>query len=186
MLVLGIDEVGRGCLAGPLVVGAVVLDDDIEGVKDSKLLSAKQRLYYDKIIRQTAKFIGLGWVDAIELDAIGLIKGLELAALRSLDHLQLKVDQTIIDGNVDFLKGKFNATTMIKADNLICAVSAASIVAKVARDEYMINIAKKFPGYGFHTNVGYGTKEHLQAIKSYGVCSLHRRSFEPIKSFVTV
>jgi ribonuclease HII len=184
MLVLGIDEVGRGCLAGPLVVGAVALSTPIDGLKDSKLLSAKRRRHYDQLIKESAEYIGLGWVAASELDAIGLSKALKLACERAVMKLELTPDDTVIDGNINFLSGKFNSRTLIKADNLINAVSAASIVAKVARDEYMKFQAQAYPDYFFDTNVGYGSKTHIEAILSRGICPLHRRSFEPVKTIL--
>ncbi len=184
MLMLGIDEVGRGSIAGPIVVGAVVLHKDIEGLKDSKLLSFKKRLYYDSVIRAEAKYIGLGWVEPSELDAIGLSRSLELASERALEGLNFKVELTIIDGTVNFLHGRLNSTAIIKADNLVNSVSAASIVAKVARDNYMIGLAKDYPNYWFDKNVGYCTKQHLAAVIANGACIQHRLSFEPIKSLV--
>lgn len=184
MLVLGIDEVGRGCLAGPLVVGAVALSVPIAGLKDSKLLSAKKRRHYDQLIRESAEYIGLGWVTASELDAIGLSKALKLACERAVMKLELTPDDVIIDGNVNYLDGKFNSRTLIKADSLINAVSAASIVAKVARDEYMKSQTHNYPDYCFETNVGYGSKTHIEAILNHGICPLHRRSFEPVKTLL--
>jgi len=183
MLVLGIDEVGRGSLAGPLVIGAVVLDTDIniQGIKDSKLLSRKKRENLALEIYSIAKYCGLGWVSNQEIDHIGIAKSLKLAASRSIENLPIKVDKIIIDGPINFLPN-FNCQTLIKADNLIPTVSAASIIAKVARDKYMINLANQLPEYGFKTNVGYGTKQHLSAINKYGSSNYHRLSFEPLKS----
>lgn len=186
MLVLGIDEVGRGCLAGPLVVGAVVLDRNITGLKDSKLLSRKQREYYSEKIYSSAKYTGLGWVSVDELDSIGLSRSLRLGAKRALQGLSLAVDKTVLDGNYNYLAGVCDAETIIKADLTVPAVSAASIIAKVARDNYMIKLADQFPVYCFESHVGYGTAAHLQALRDYGACIHHRKSFEPLKTMLKV
>ena len=191
MPILGIDEVGRGPLAGPLVVGAVILPGPAEpwfkDLKDSKKLTAKQRKTLNEQIIQTSA-TGLGWVPASELDQIGISKALELAtkrAVKSVQSLHAPFSQIIIDGKVNFLKSTSLSnytSTLIKADAKIPAVSAASIIAKVARDNYMINLSQKYPNYHFDSHVGYGTKAHLQAIYQYGLTPEHRCSFEPCKS----
>lgn len=186
MLVLGIDEVGRGSLAGPLVVGAVVIDKPIKGLRDSKLLSRNQRLTVNDLIYQKAVYIGLGWVQVEELDSLGLTRGLTLASERALEQLDTKVDRVILDGNFNYLKGIDNCELIIKADRSIAAVSAASIVAKVARDSYMIALAKHYPQYMFENNVGYGTSAHLKALAVNGPCIHHRRSFNPVKSLIAL
>jgi len=185
MKILGIDEVGRGSIAGPLVIGAVVLDDYIPGLKDSKQLSRKQRTKLSSEILTKADCSGLGWVDNNEIDEIGLAKALLLASSRAIAKLNIQqVDQIIIDGTINFLP-ELNVYTLVKADNLIPAVSAASIIAKVARDEFMIKLDRYYPKYNFKDNVGYGTKQHLLAIKLYGPCKYHRLSFQPIKSLIS-
>ncbi len=148
-MILGIDEVGRGPWAGPLVVGAVVLGDArIEGLTDSKKLSKKKLLQYDKLIRESALAIGLGWVSNDEIDDIGLSEALRLATIRAVEQVKTPYHEIIIDGTVNFLretsKEKY-VTTMKKADLLISSVSAASIVAKVARDNYMIEQGTMYP-----------------------------------------
>ncbi|MBR3329472.1 ribonuclease HII [Candidatus Saccharibacteria bacterium] len=192
MAILGIDEVGRGPLAGPLVVGAVILPDAewVLELRDSKKLSAKKREVLNEIILKEAVATGLGWVFPAELDEVGISQALRLATSRvvkSVQELHKPFSQIIIDGKVNFLAGtaleKF-VSTMPKADDLIREVSAASIIAKVARDRYMIQLAKKFPEYGFENHVGYGTAKHLAAISRFGICPEHRKSFEPIKSMV--
>ena len=193
MAILGIDEVGRGPLAGPLVVGAVILPDEkpdwILELKDSKKLSAKKREKLNEIILSEAA-VGLGWVFPGELDEIGISKALRVAtsrAVKSVQVLHRSFSQIIIDGKVNFLSGtaleRF-VSTMPKADDLIREVSAASIVAKQARDKYMMEIAEEFPEYGFSSHVGYGTAKHLAAISEFGICPEHRKSFEPIKTMV--
>lgn len=186
-MILGIDEVGRGPWAGPLVVGAVVLgDSEVEGLTDSKKLTAKRREMLDKEIREKALGFGLGWVHSDELDVIGLSAGLELATKRAVEQVKATYHEIIIDGTVNFLrnttKGRY-VTLMKKADLLIPSVSAASIIAKVARDTYMAEQEVTYPGYGFASHVGYGTTKHRQAIEQYGVTPLHRRSFAPIAAY---
>jgi len=184
-VILGIDEVGRGPWAGPLVVGAVVLPDGegIDGLSDSKKLSAKKRQQLDGIIREKALGWGLGWVHAEEIDAIGLSAALKLATVRAVEAVKTPYHQIIIDGTINFLKettkGRY-VTTMAKADFLIPAVSAASIIAKVARDAYMETQDTQYPHYGFASHVGYGTAKHRQALELHGVTPLHRKSFAPI------
>lgn len=184
MLIVGIDEVGRGCWAGPLVAGAVILDKPIDGLKDSKLLSKKERERLAIIINEKALAVGLGWVEAATIDAQGLNVATGLAMKQALDHIKLDYDQVIIDGNYNFLKDNPKSVSLIKADQTIDAVSAASIIAKVARDQYMANQAAQYPNYGFEKHVGYGTKLHLERLKLYGVSSLHRRSFKPVSSLL--
>ena len=191
MPILGIDEVGRGPLAGPLVVGAVILPTDERSwfaeLADSKKLTAKKREALSKLILQESA-TGLGWVPAEELDQIGISKALKLAthrAVKSVQRLHAPFSQIIIDGKVNFLAEtplETYTSTIIKADAKIREVSAASIIAKVARDHYMIDLANKYPNYGFDKHVGYGTKTHVQAIYKYGLTDEHRKSFEPCKS----
>ena len=186
-MILGIDEVGRGSWAGPLVVGAVVLGGtEISGLTDSKKLSKKQREKLDLQIRENASGIGLGWVTASEIDEIGLSKALVLATKRAVEQITVTYHEIIIDGTVNFLaetnKGKY-VTTMKKADLLVPSVSAASIVAKVARDNYMVEQDTIYPGYGFKQHVGYGTAVHVLAINKLGVTPLHRLSFAPLAKY---
>ncbi len=184
-MILGIDEVGRGPWAGPLVVGAVVLPEQhtLEGLTDSKKLSAKKRAELDMAIREQAVGWGLGWVHAEELDTLGLSAALRLATIRAVEAVNVPYHEIIIDGTINFLKettkGRY-VKTMPKADLLVPAVSAASIIAKVARDTYMQKQDELFPGYGFGAHVGYGTAKHQQALLEKGVTRLHRKSFAPI------
>ena len=182
MEILGIDEVGRGSWAGPLVVGACVLNEPIDGLTDSKKLTARRREELNEIILAQSAW-GLGWVFAPELDEIGLARALRKAAIEAASQIRTKYSEIVIDGTINFLaetrKGQF-VTTLAKADLLIPAVSAASIIAKVARDRYMCEMAKKYPAYGFERHVGYGTKLHRQALLEHGACPEHRRSFRPI------
>ena len=193
-MILGIDEVGRGPLAGPLVVGAVILPDEkpewVGELKDSKKLSVKKREALSDLIFKEALACGLGWVSPAEIDEVGISEALRLAtrrAVKSVQELHVPFHQIVIDGKVNFLSltslDKY-VTTVVKADDLVKEVSAASIIAKVARDRYMCELDSKYPGYGFSSHVGYGTAKHIAAIKELGICPEHRRSFEPIKSMV--
>ena len=191
MPILGIDEVGRGPLAGPLVVGAVILPDQkldwFAELDDSKKLTAKKREKLNALILQTST-TGLGWVPAPELDQIGISETLKLATRRAVKAIQAKhtpFSQIIIDGKVNFLQGTPLASytsTCIKADSKFKVVSAASIIAKVARDHYMTELSTKYPDYGFDQHVGYGTRAHVSAIYKYGLTPEHRQSYEPCKS----
>lgn len=186
-MILGIDEVGRGPWAGPLVVGAVVLGGmQIEGLTDSKKLSKKRREQLDVLIREQAAGYGLGWVAADELDEIGLSAALRLATRRAVEQVSAPYHEIIIDGTINFLadtaKGQY-VTTMPKADLLIPSVSAASIIAKVARDAYMAAQDDIYPGYGFGGHAGYGVAKHRAAIDQLGVTPLHRLSFAPLAKY---
>lgn len=181
MVVLGIDEVGRGCWAGPLVAGAVILKRAIPGVRDSKQLTRKAREALDIVIRRRAVAYGLGWVAPDELDEVGLTAAVRLAYRRALAEIATAYDQIIIDGNYNFLADLPNARAIVKADATVPAVSAASIIAKVARDAYMREQAAQFPAYGFESHVGYGTLAHRLALSEHGPCLLHRRSFQPLR-----
>lgn len=182
-MIVGIDEVGRGAWAGPVVVGAVALGGiEMDGLTDSKLLSKKKRLHFSRLIKQSAPLVGIGWVSSHHIDKIGISAALKLATRRALAQLDMThVDQIIIDGTI-MLFDDPRAVTMKKADMLIPSVSAASVIAKVARDSYMERCSAIFNGYGFDSHVGYGAVKHRQAIDSLGVCPLHRRCFEPIRT----
>lgn len=186
-MILGIDEVGRGPWAGPLVVGAVVLGGtSIERLTDSKKLTKKRRNELDVIIRRDAAGFGLGWVTAAEIDEIGLSAALRLATIRAVEQVKVPYHEIIIDGTINFLadtnKGQY-VTTMPKADLLMPSVSAASIIAKVARDNYMSEQDAIYPGYKFASHVGYGTAAHRAAIDTLGVTPLHRLSFAPLAKY---
>ena len=194
LMILGIDEVGRGPWAGPLVVGAVILGGaEIDGLDDSKKLTKKRREALDVEIREKAAAWALGWVSTQELDDIGMSEALRLATRRAVEQIQaqcrqqnLAFSEVIIDGKVNFLRGtaleKF-AMTMPKADGLIPSVSAASIIAKVARDQFMAEQDAVYPGYGFASNAGYGVAKHRAAIERLGVTPLHRLSFAPLAKY---
>lgn len=188
-MILGIDEVGRGAWAGPLVVGAVVLGDaNISGLTDSKLLTKKKRQNLAELIHAHAAGIGLGWVEPSEIDNIGLSAALRMATRRAIDEVrtQTSFHEIIIDGTINFLSEtplENYVSLLKKADLLIPSVSAASIVAKVARDDYMIEQAAFYDGYDMESHVGYGTARHRQAIEQHGVTPLHRLSIAPLAKY---
>lgn len=186
---VGIDEVGRGCWAGPLLAAAVILNEPIEGLSDSKKLTKKHRNELAQQIKATAAY-GIGWVDASEIDEIGLTRATQKAMKMALKNMRIdyaiaeSIYEVVIDGDYNYLAGSPNVRTMIKADSLVPAVSAASILAKVARDEYMTKIALEYPLYQFEKHVGYGTKLHHELLKLHGVSSLHRMSYKPIQALL--
>lgn len=183
-MIIGIDEVGRGSWAGPLVAGAVMLDRPIRGLRDSKKLTRVQRETFDARIRERAMSFGLGWVAPAELDRIGLTEAVRLAMRRALAEITDDYEKIIIDGNYNYLRDVPRTECLVAADDLVPAVSAASIIAKVARDAYMREIAKQYPAYGFESHVGYGTPKHRAGLRMAGICDLHRRSFRPIQLLV--
>lgn len=191
MVIVGIDEVGRGCWAGPIVAGAVILPPGFKSpaktkwlLRDSKVLAKQQREASDLGIREIALSVGLGWVEAATIDKVGITAAVKWAMEQALEQISIFYDQIIIDGHYNFLSGNPKAQTIIKADSLISAVSAASIIAKVARDNYMAKVIEDYPDYGFESHVGYGTALHLERLKLHGVSDIHRRSFKPIQALV--
>jgi ribonuclease HII len=183
MITVGIDEVGRGCWAGPLVAGAVILKSPIAGLRDSKKLSKLQRERLTASIYDQALAYGLGWVTPREIDSIGLTAAVRLAMQRAVADIQIEFDQIIIDGSFNFLADDKRSQTLIKADDLVPSVSAASIIAKVARDQYMAgSMHNLYPQYEFNKHVGYGTKLHSAALKKFGPSAIHRMSYKPVAS----
>lgn len=177
-LICGIDEVGRGCLAGPLVAAAVVLPSNWRGrLRDSKLLTALARQRLASMIRAKSLGYGIGWVDNIEIDELGMTLAVTLAYERALEAMDLAVSLIVIDGNYNYLSEYEIAQTLVKADQKVSCVAAASIIAKVARDDFMQKLCKKYPQYCFDRNVGYATKVHREAIGRYGLTEFHRKSF---------
>lgn len=181
-VVVGIDEVGRGCLAGPLVASAVILSSSIPHLKDSKKLSARQRNILAEQIQLHAVAIGIGWVSPQDVDKFGITQSVAIAMKKSLDQITVDFTTIIMDGNYNFLKNDARVVTVVKADDTVACVSAASIIAKVARDSYMNTISSEFPEYGFDRHKGYGTAYHMNAIKNYGITPHHRTSFKPVQS----
>lgn len=184
MVTIGMDEVGRGCWAGPMVAGAVVLHEPIPGLKDSKKLSKAQRERLAAVIQIEAAAIGLGWVQPAEIDEIGLSAAVRLAMERALTEIDITYEELIIDGSINFFPENPLAKAVIKADDSVPAVSAASIVAKVARDKYMVKLGGEYQKYQFDKHVGYGTALHIELLKKFGVSDVHRKSYKPVRALL--
>lgn len=181
---IGVDEVGRGSWAGPLLVVAARATSDLPGgVKDSKLLSKQQRQKLNKLIL-TSCHLGEGWVSPKEIDKLGLAGAMRLGVKRALRAIRAdRNEEIIIDGRVNYAPARYTKVfCQAKADNLHGIVSAASIYAKVTRDRYMTTkVHDLFPEYGFNSHVGYGTARHKAAISQHGICEMHRLSYKPIR-----
>lgn len=182
--IAGIDEVGRGPLAGPVVAAAVILPEDffLPGIDDSKKLSEKKRLEYDEIIRREAVAFGISMIHAEEIDEINIYQATKKAMMSSIAALQVPPDFLLIDAMR--LETPYPFDAIIKGDARSVSIAAASIVAKTARDRFMKEVSLRFPAYGFHQNMGYGTKEHILAIEQHGITPYHRKSFSPVKELV--
>jgi len=189
MLIAGVDEVGRGPLAGPVIAAAVILDPEksIEGLTDSKLLSAKKREALAAEIHQSALAWALGRAEVEEIDDINILHASMLAMKRAVEALSITPDHVKVDGNrCPELNPSLNCTVeaIIKGDLTEPEISAASIIAKVARDQEMMGFDIMYPGYGFASNKGYPTKQHREALIQHGVLAIHRRSFAPVKKLL--
>lgn len=185
-LIAGVDEVGRGPLAGPVVAAAVILDSEqvIEGLADSKKLSEKKRdLLYDEICTK-AKAWAVGRAEVEEIDKINILQASLLAMQRAVEALAVTPEHALVDGNRCPVLS-MPATAVIKGDSRVEAISAASIIAKVTRDREMVELDTVYPGYGLAGHKGYPTKVHLEAIKTLGVTPLHRVSFGPVKKLIS-
>lgn len=184
-MVIGIDEAGRGPWAGPLTVAAVGLNENTEipGLTDSKLLSPARRSALLPAIQSRAHFIHIVWISSAQLDELGLSQAMYLAVGSLVKHLPAQAKELIIDGNVNYGR-EAGARALVKADALIPAVAAASIVAKVRRDAYMERMANRYRLYGFDKHKGYGTAAHRQALEQFGPSNLHRLSFKPVQSLL--
>ena len=177
--VAGVDEVGRGSWAGPVTAAAVILPPNAQlvGVRDSKLLTKRKREHLAREIKQMATAIGIGWASAAEIDEVGLSQALSRAGERALENLG--VDMVLLDGTFNYLVN-YVVTTIARADQCCLNVAAASVVAKVARDNYMARMHQLYPVFGFDQNVGYGTRHHAERLRDQ-ITPLHRRSFKPVK-----
>ncbi len=182
--IAGIDEVGRGPWAGPVVAAAVILPAECQkmaGINDSKKLSEKKRNELDLVIREVSVGFGIGEASCEEIDEIGLQPATFLAFSRAIEELE-NVDYLLIDG-MQWKKCKLPNQSIIQGDAISMSIAAASIIAKVYRDNLMCDFHKDFPDYGFDKHKGYGTKQHIEALQKVGICTLHRKSFKPIKAF---
>lgn len=178
--VAGVDEVGRGPLAGPVVCAAVILPLEEEkrvlGIDDSKKLSAKKREALAEQIRAAARAYAIAEVDAAIIDEINILQATRLCMKRAVDMLTPAADMVLTDGNMT-LDITLPQRSIVKGDALVCSIGAASILAKVYRDALMAEYAKLYPEYAFERNAGYGTQAHIRAIREVGACPIHRRSF---------
>ncbi len=176
--VCGVDEVGRGPLAGPVACAAVIMrsDDIIDGVDDSKKLTPKKRARLAELIRKNAVACNICCVEPQVIDEINILEATKLCMKRAVEGLEIKPDFVLVDGNMR-LDIAFPQMSVIKGDALSYTIGAASIVAKEYRDALMDKYAEIYPAYGFERNKGYGTAEHVAAIKEAGICAVHRRSF---------
>lgn len=181
--IAGVDEVGRGPLAGPVIAAAVILKPEpkLLGVKDSKQLSSKQRKELEYQIKDQALAYGYGQVDAEDIDQINILQATKLAMAKAIEDLQQHavIDFILLDAlEVDI---DLPQRSLVKGDSLSLTISCASILAKEKRDRLMKDYAKTYPHYGFDRHMGYGTSDHLQALENYGPCPIHRRSFKPVR-----
>lgn len=192
-LICGIDEAGRGPLAGPVVASAVIINSEnakilfeskeFKYIKDSKKLSAKRREEMFDFIQTNFPYVGIGICDHDTIDRINILEATFLAMKKAISALREKPDVTLIDGNFIIPNSSLKQEAIVKGDNLVPVIAAASIIAKVARDRIMDEVHEEYPMYGFDKHRGYGTKYHLDAIKEYGPCPLHRKSFKPISNY---
>ena len=182
--IAGVDEVGRGCLAGPVFSAAVILNNRIntKEIKDSKKLSFKKRMLLSQYIKKNSIYaIGIAVVD--EINKINILNASLLSMKRALYKLKVKPKIAYIDGPFA-PKIKMKCKTFIKGDEKIMCIAAASIIAKVSRDLFMIRLSRKYPRYCWHNNFGYGTKDHLFGLKKYGITKHHRKKFKPVHNIL--
>ncbi|MEZ5528538.1 MAG: ribonuclease HII [Porticoccaceae bacterium] len=184
-LLAGVDEVGRGPLAGDVVTAAVILDParPIEGLADSKKLTERRREQLAEEIRDKALYWHIARASVSEIDSYNILQATLMAMVRAVEGLSLKPEYVAVDGN-RMPRWSFRGEAVVKGDALVPAISAASILAKVCRDTEMCRFEEQYPGYGFAAHKGYGTKQHREAIEHLGPTPIHRRSFEPVKSML--
>ena len=183
-LIAGVDEVGRGPLVGPVVSAAVILpvNYSLEGLNDSKKLTEKKRKFLFEIINQDAIAIGVGIIDNKKIDEVNILEASKLAMIDAINNLNIKPEHVLIDAvklNIDI-----PSTSIIKGDAKSLSIAAASVIAKVLRDEMMIKLDKEFPEYGFAKHKGYATKAHCENIEKFGVLDNYRFTFKPISDLI--
>ncbi|WP_461480486.1 ribonuclease HII [Porticoccus sp.] len=184
-LLAGVDEVGRGPLAGDVVTAAVILDprQPIQGLADSKQLSETRREQLAEQIREKALYWHIARASVAEIDSYNILQATLMAMARAVDGLAVEPEYVAVDGN-RMPRWRYTSETVIKGDALVPAISAASILAKVCRDAEMCQFDQQYPGYGFAAHKGYGTAQHREAIAQLGPCPIHRRSFDPVRSML--
>ena len=184
--IAGVDEVGRGCLAGPVFSAAVILNEKInkKDIKDSKKIPFKKRILLAKYIKKNSIY-AIGTASVHEINKINILNASLLSMLRALNKLKLKPSIAYIDGLFAPKNIKTKYRTFIKGDEKIASIAAASIIAKVSRDLFMIKLAEKYPKYNWQKNFGYGTNDHLNGLKKYGVTKHHRKKFKPIHNILS-
>ena len=188
--VVGVDEAGRGPWAGPVVAGAVIIDAETMperlslDLDDSKKLTSQKREELFQLLLNCAK-IGIGISSVVEIDALNILQATMLAMRRAVEDLGLSPGMVLVDGNI-LPNWSYPSQAIIKGDGRSLSIAAASIVAKVSRDQFMSDLAKDYPQYGWERNAGYGTKEHQHGLVEFGVCKHHRRSFKPIKNILGI
>lgn len=183
--IAGVDEVGRGPLAGPVVSAAVIMPKDfyIEGVTDSKKLSEKKRIMYEKLILENAISIGISFISEKVIDEINIYEASRKAMIDAISKLKVKPDIVLVDAmplNIDI-----ETESIIKGDEKSFMIACASVVAKQARDNYMNELSKIYPEYGFEKHKGYPTKAHKEALKKYGVLDIHRKTYKPVQEVLS-
>lgn len=183
--IAGVDEVGRGCLAGPVVAAAVILDPNrpIKGLRDSKKLSAKKREELAQEIKEKALAWSVAAMGPEVIDKINILQATLQAMKAAVEKLPVEPDFVQVDGN-KLPKWKWLSEAVVKGDDKVEWISAASIIAKTTRDGYMCKIAELYPQYGFEHHVGYGTAEHIKALKAYGPTPIHRKTFAPVREVI--
>ena len=183
--IAGVDEVGRGCLAGPVFAAAVILNKKInkKDIKDSKKISFKNRMLISKYIKKNSTF-AIAFASVEEIEKLNILNASLLSMKRALNKLKQKPTMIYIDGIFAPKNLKIKYKTFIKGDEKIISIAAASIVAKAARDQFMIRLGKNFPEYKWNKNFGYGTDEHLKSLKKYGITKHHRKKFKPVHNIL--
>jgi ribonuclease HII len=190
-LIAGVDEVGRGPLAGPVVAAAVILDArrPIEGLRDSKKLTPRQRLRLAGEIRRNSLCFALAAAGEHEVDELNVLQASLVAMRRAVLRLRIVPEHIIVDGNrrpsFDASEARYSVEARIRGDETVPSVSAASIIAKVCRDRLMQRLDRRYPGYGFASNFGYPTRVHIESLRRLGPCPIHRRSFGPVREVMS-
>ena len=185
--IAGVDEVGRGCLAGPVFAAAVILNDNIitKEIKDSKKINFKKRILLSKYIKKNSLY-AVGTASVKEINKINILNASLLSMKRAINKLKLKPSVVYVDGPFIPKNLQIKCKAFVKGDQKILSIAAASIVAKVSRDLFMIKLSKKYPKYLWHKNFGYGTKSHLRSLKKYGITKYHRKKFKPVHNILSL